>query len=199
MKNQINYSSIIEAIFAVVIGQNALMLSQPVIAFLAKKISFIIFLVFMLIGIINTLTLIANWQQSKETENRYNKSLFIWDIITLAEFAFLTQILYGSFEGLKLLISERSILIIYSINYIMIYFSFVFWNQVSIHNSAEEEFQYIKKAIKINYIVIITLLVMLIATFTSLEIIWYISFFFSAFIQIIALFFYYYNNMRGEH
>ena len=71
MKNKpaFNYSTLIETVFAVVIGQNAIMLSKPILLYLSNLISFRPFISLFSIGVVNLLTLIANWMSSKKTES----------------------------------------------------------------------------------------------------------------------------------
>lgn len=197
MKNKINYTAIIETMFAVIIGQNTLMLSKPVVAFLANNLALNTFLIFVSVGVINTFTLIANWQQSKETENRYNKKLFVWDIFTLAEFAFFTQVLYDSFDGTKLLISDHSVLMIFAASYAVIYTTFMLWNKVSVKNSSAAERKYINKAIRLNVGVVISMVALLITLGCNLVNWQYPVFIIDCIVQIAILLYYYYHNIFG--
>ena len=125
---KISYSSLLEAAFVIIIGQNALLASKPVVSFLSNNLGFLDFIIFILIAIINTLNIVANWISSKKTEGYYTAKLFFWDIITLAVFSVFTQIVTDCFIENILLFSIKKVIFIFALSYIIIYLMYAIWN-----------------------------------------------------------------------
>lgn len=190
-KLELNYSALIETVFAVVIGQNAIMLSKPIIAFGTYNISFIVFVSFLSIGLINLLTITANWLSSKKTESYYNGILFLSDIGTLAIFAVFTQVLTDCFKDEELLFDKSIWLLTFSISYFLIYLTFIIWNFTVRSRESGAIRKNFSIAIVMNLIILISLIPIIVSVFIDLEIIQYQFFFLNIILQLIVLAFYY--------
>jgi len=175
----------------VVLGQNAIMLSKPTVAFLAGNISFTLFISLFAVACINLLTVTANWLSSRMSEKYYNKTLFLNDIGTLIIFATFTQVLIESYKDENLIIKNRELLFLYAISYLIIYISFVLWNLSVRAKEDKRQKKIVEFSIFLNLLVILSLTSILIYIYLGTENEQYNAFALSVILQFIVLFIYY--------
>lgn len=117
----------LEGAFAVIIAQNALLLSKPIIDIaLNSKILFVHILVTSF-ALVNCFIVITNWAACKIFYYS-NAVLFCNDIITLTLIATVTNIISGMFVDNLLLFNERFFYLLLGIYYILIHTLYIWWN-----------------------------------------------------------------------
>lgn len=120
-------SSALEGAFAVVLGQNALLLARVLYEILIHQISqdTIIILLFC---IINISAVAANWVSCRQKGNDTTDLSFFLDIITLSVFFGVSYILNDNYIAM----TKEKLLLVISICYILIHFLFILWNVIMI-------------------------------------------------------------------
>jgi SAM-dependent methyltransferase len=167
------------------------MLSKPIVAFGTNNIALIEFTAFLSIGVINLLTITANWLSSKKTEMYYNKVFFLSDIGTLAIFAVFTQIIADGFKDEKLLLAKPVWLIVFSVSYSLIYMTFLLWNFAACKIEDSYGSKILRISIVLNFIVIISLIAIALSVFLDFDTFQYHVFFLNIILQFMVLLFYY--------
>lgn len=195
--NRIKYSKLVEGAFVFVIGQNAFLMSKPIVSFMANKIGVIELIIFIAIGIINTLNIIANWMSSNKTEDYYTSALFFWDIITLAIFCVFTQVISCSFDNDTLLVGIDKVIFVFSILYVLIYLTFAIWNFTNYKCTPnnKQERQLMSTAILGNILTICALIVACIICLTGSYFKQVVTFFIEFIILMIVLVYYFFATL----
>ncbi len=127
-KDKKTFNTLIDGAFIVIVGQNALLLSKPILSFCKNNLAILPFLAFLFIGIVNTINIVFIWLSSKENENNYSSKYFVWDVITIVLLFTFTQICLDSFVDFNLTVNIKWILLVFAIVYLIIYIGYIFWN-----------------------------------------------------------------------
>lgn len=136
-------SGALEGAFAVVLGQNALLLARILYELLTYPItkSMVVILLF---SIINISAVATNWVSCRQRGNSTTDLSFFLDIMTLSAFFGVSYILNENFKNMTL----ENLLLIISIFYCIIHILFILWNLIMIRQNVECSFLFMKSNYK---------------------------------------------------
>ncbi len=197
---KVSFHILIDGAFIVIVGQNALMLSKPILAMFKNNIDTFSFIAFLFIGIINTFNIVYIWLSSKQNENNYSPRYFVWDVITIVLLFMFTQICMDSFSDFKFSVKIENILFVFSLVYFIIYIGYIFWNIEEIKINKIIGIKH-KKILFLNiYILLylISLIIMIPACFINHLIYLYISFIINLIISAFIFFVFCKNFTKKE-
>ncbi len=121
----------IEGAFIVVLAQNALLLSKPVTEIGQGVHLGFYHVVVIAIALVNFFNVAANWLSVRKVN--YTRGHLFWDIITLAIFFILTQLLTDSYQA-NIKSNLPYALVVTSIFYLFMSVVYVIWNKIEIRN-----------------------------------------------------------------
>lgn len=130
--------SALEGAFAVVIAQNAVILSRPIIDFAKNNRITAIHYLIISFALVNCFIVITNWVTCK-TYYRANAALFCNDIITLTVIATIANIISGMFDPDTGYFNERFFFLISAGYYIVVHILFLWWNTIACVNTTKRE------------------------------------------------------------
>ncbi len=153
----------LEGAFAVIVAQNALLLSKPITDIAIHcKIQFIDILV-VSFALVNCFIVITNWAACKVFYYS-NAVLFCNDIITLTLMATVTNIISGMFTDTQNIFNEKTFYLLIGIYYILIHTLYIWWNYIVCKGLKREETGVFRKQNIQNTVSILIALILLITT-----------------------------------
>lgn len=127
--------SALEGAFAVIIAQNALLLSSPIINIALFNKVFVSHFLMISFALVNCFIVITNWAACK-IFYKSNAVLFCNDIITLTLIATVTNVVSGMFAvDDKELFNQKFFYLLLGIYYILIHILYIWWNHVASKNT----------------------------------------------------------------
>ena len=125
----------IEGAFIVILAQNAILFSKPIIEIEQGARLQIFHIIVLAICIVNFFNIAANWLSARKVK-KYTPGHLFWDIITLVIFFLLAELLTDSYTKAN----DESlghIFIITSIFYLLLGLVYIIWNKIDIKNLQE--------------------------------------------------------------
>ena len=152
------WTSALDGAFAVVLGQNALLLAKIIYDMLVLQPTqdTIITLLF---SLINISAIAVNWVSCKQKAENTSDLSFFLDIITLCLFFCVSYIFSENYIQMSTLNS----LLIISVFYCIIHFLFIFWNVIMMRSNIEYSFLFMKSNYKNMFSIFIYVLIFFLA------------------------------------
>lgn len=162
--------SSLEGAFAVIVAQNALLLSNPIINIALYNKIFISHFLIISFSLVNCFIVITNWAACK-IFYKSNAVLFCNDIITLTLIATVTNVVSGMFAiDNKELFNQRFFFLLMGVYYILIHILYIWWNYTASYSLSKKERGIFKKQNIQNAVSIFLALLLLIITIINYNI-----------------------------